>query len=141
MIQLLRQMLRFSAVGVTAFGIDYGLMIFFTEIFGFDYLISATSSFILSTVFNYIASMRFVFSHREGLSRSREFVIFCILSGIGLALNNNLLWFSVDALGFDYRVAKIFVGLLVSVWNFISRRIFLDGGSNFRLLGAARHAS
>lgn len=129
--KLVEQMVKFSAVGMTAFCLDYGLLVFFTEVFNFNYLISATSSFAISTVFNYWASMRYVFSHRGDMSRQREFITFCVLSGIGLAINNNLLWFSVDAVGVDYRVAKIFVGLIVSVWNFVSRRLFLDGNRNY----------
>lgn len=138
--KLLQQMVKFSAVGMTAFCIDYALMIVLTEAAGLDYLISATTSFIVSTVFNYAASMHFVFTHRSDIGRVREFVLFCGLSAVGLALNNLLLWCSVDVAGFDYRVAKIFVGLIVSTWNFASRRLFLDGGrpEKRRRLGSGR---
>lgn len=126
--KLVAQFLKFGVVGFIAFLIDYGLLIFLTEVFGVDYLISATISFIVSVIFNYIASMRYVFSHREGMSRRREFIIFVILSVIGLLLNDLFMWIGVEFLFVDYRITKIVVTALVMMWNFITRKIFLDGG-------------
>ena len=37
-----------------------------------NYLVSATISFTASVVFNYAASMRYVFTHKEGMSRRRD---------------------------------------------------------------------
>lgn len=121
--------MKFGVVGVIAFAIDYGLLIFLTEVFGIDYLVSATVSFTVSVVFNYMASMRYVFAHREGMSRRREFAIFVVLSVIGLLINNACLWLGVDMLGVDYRIAKIVVTAIVMVWNFVTRKIFLDAGA------------
>ena len=120
--------MKFGVVGVIAFAIDYGLLIFLTEVFGIDYLVSATVSFTVSVVFNYLASMRYVFAHREGMSRRREFAIFVVLSVIGLLINNACLWLGVDMLGVDYRIAKIVVTAIVMVWNFVTRKVFLDAG-------------
>jgi len=130
--KLLSQILKFSVVGILAFLIDYGLLIFLTEVFGIDYLISATISFIASVVFNYYASMRYVFSHREGLSKRREFLIFVILSSLGLLINDFGMWIGTDLFNVDYRITKIVVTALVSVWNFITRKVFLDGGDPIR---------
>ncbi len=123
---LANQFVRFAVVGLIAFGIDYGLLVILTELAHIMYLISATISFSTSVVFNYFASMRYVFVRREGMSRRREFLIFLLLSVIGLALNTILLWVSTSIIGIDYRISKIFVTMLVTVFNFVSRRIFLD---------------
>ena len=45
-------------VGVIAFVIDYGSLALLTEVFGVNYLVSATIPFTVSVVFNYLASMR-----------------------------------------------------------------------------------
>ena len=127
--RLIAQVLKFGLVGVVAFAIDYGLLIFLTEVFGIDYLVSATISFIVSVVFNYLVSMRYVFSHKEGMSTHREFILFVVLSVIGLVINNVFLWLGVELLGVDYRIAKIVVTALVMVWNFVTRKLFLDGGT------------
>ena len=48
--KLLAQFMKFGIVGVMAFVIDYGFMIFLTEVFGVPYLISTTVSFIVSVI-------------------------------------------------------------------------------------------
>ncbi|MEQ3362765.1 GtrA family protein [Raoultibacter massiliensis] len=128
--RLIAQIMKFGVVGVIAFVIDYGLLIFLTEVFGIDYLVSATISFTVSVIFNYLASMRYVFAHKQGLSRRREFAIFVVLSVIGLAINNVCLWLGVDMFGVDYRISKIVVTAIVMVWNFVTRKIFLDAGTD-----------
>ena len=124
--KLLAQFMKFGIVGVMAFVIDYGFMIFLTEVFGVPYLISATVSFIVSVIFNYFASMRFVFKRKDDMSRKREFIIFVVLSVIGLVINDVFMWLMVDFLYIDYRISKIVVTLIVAVWNFVTRKIFLE---------------
>ena len=125
--KLIEQIMKFGVVGVIAFVIDVGVMVFLTEVFGIDPVISATVSFIISVIFNYAASMRYVFSHREGMSRTREFIIFVVLSAIGLGINDLLIWAGTDLASFDYRLVKIFATAVVMVWNFVTRKIFLEG--------------
>lgn len=126
--KLIAQFMKFGVVGVIAFVIDYGLLVVLTELFGVNYLVSATISFTVSVIFNYCASMRYVFTHKEGMSRTREFVIFVVLSVIGLLINNGCMWAGVELLGVHYLITKIFATAVVMVWNFVTRKIFLDGG-------------
>lgn len=92
-----------------------------------NYLISATISFTVSVVFNYLASMRYVFTHKQGLSRQREFVIFVVLSVIGLGVNDLLMWLGSSVLGVSYLIVKIVATAIVMVYNIVTRKIFLDG--------------
>lgn len=124
--KLFAQFMKFGVVGVIAFVIDYGVMIALTELFGVPYLISTTVSFIVSVIFNYVASMRYVFKRKDDMSRRREFIIFVVLSVIGLGLNDLLMWIMVDHLFIDYRISKIVVTVIVAVWNFVSRKVFLE---------------
>lgn len=126
--KLIAQFMKFGVVGVIAFVIDYGLMVLLTEAFGVNYLISATISFTVSVVFNYVASMRYVFRHKEGMSRRREFVIFVVLSVIGLGINNALMWLGTGVLGISYLITKLFATVVVMLWNFVTRKKFLDAG-------------
>lgn len=126
---LLAQIMKFGVVGVIATVIDFGVMIFLTEVFGINPVASATVSFTVSVIFNYLASMRYVFSHREGMSRQREFAIFIVLSVIGLVINDALMWVGTEMTPVDYRIVKVLATAVVMVWNFVSRKIFLDGGT------------
>ena len=127
--KLIAQFMKFGVVGVIATVIDFGVMIFLTEVFGINPVASATVSFTVSVIFNYLASMRYVFSHREGMSRQREFVIFIVLSVIGLVINDALMWVGTEMTPVDYRIVKVLATAVVMVWNFVSRKIFLDGGT------------
>lgn len=124
--KLIAQFMKFGIVGVIAFVIDYCVMIFLTEVFGVPYLISTTISFVVSVIFNYFASMRFVFKRKDDMSRRREFIIFIVLSVCGLGINDLLMWLMVDSLYIDYRLSKIVVTVVVAVWNFVTRKIFLE---------------
>lgn len=124
--KLIAQFMKFGIVGVIAFVIDYGVMIFLTEVFDVPYLISTTVSFVVSVIFNYFASMRFVFKRKDDMSRRREFIIFIVLSVCGLGINDLLMWLMVDSLYIDYRLSKIVVTVVVAVWNFVTRKIFLE---------------
>lgn len=134
--KLFEQIMKFGIVGVIAFIIDYGLLVLLTELFGINYLISATVSFTVSVIFNYLASMRFVFTHKEDMSKTKEFVIFVMLSVAGLLINNGLMFAGVEMLPWPewlsahaYMIVKIFATAVVMVWNFVTRKIFLDAGN------------
>ena len=118
--------MKFGVVGVAAFAVDYGLLVGLTELCGLNYLLSATISYIIATVFNYYASMRWVFTHREGASRLREFAIFVIGSLIGLGINDLCMWAGVELLGVHYIICKFFATAVVAVWNFVTRKLLLD---------------
>lgn len=126
--KLIAQFMKFGVVGAIAFCIDYGILALLTEVFGVNYLVSATISFTVSVVFNYVASMRYVFTHKEGMSKRREFIIFVVLSVIGLGINNLCMWAGVELFGIHYLITKIGATAIVMVWNFVTRKIFLDAG-------------
>lgn len=129
---LLEQLFKFGVVGALAFVIDFGLLALLTETFGINYLLSATISFCVSVVFNYLASMRFVFVHKDGMSRKREFAIFVTLSVAGLLINNACMWLCVELLEIHYLVAKVIATAIVTVWNFVTRKILLDSSGTTR---------
>ena len=125
---LITQIMKFGVVGVIAFVIDYGVMVLLTEVFSIPPVASATVSFIVSVVFNYLASMKYVFSHKSDMSRKREFAIFIALSVAGLLINDAIMWAGTETHPSITELSGIAATAIVMVWNFITRKIFLDGG-------------
>jgi putative flippase GtrA len=117
---------KFAAVGILCFGIDYGLMVLLTEFTALGYFWSGAISFVLSVIVNYFLSMRYVFQGREELTPAQEMTIFVALSLIGLALNQMFMWIAVEFFRLFYAIAKIFSTMLVTTYNFISRKLFLE---------------
>lgn len=124
--RLKQQILRFCGVGICAAVIDYAILIFLTEKYGMYYLLSATIAFLISTVFNYFATTKLVFPHREGISRLEEFGVFLILSVIGLIINNVGMLNMVESLGVSYILAKFFTTIVVAIWNFVAKKFFFE---------------
>lgn len=124
--ELLNQIMKFGIVGLLATMIDYGVMIFLTEFCNIYYLFSSFLSFVISVLFNYFCSMKYVFKGKEGMSKRREFVIFIVLSIIGLGINQIGMWFMVDFMSVYYMISKLFVTGIVMIWNFVSRKILLE---------------
>lgn len=126
---LIEQFLKFGVVGAIAFVIDYGILMLLSQVVGWDPVPSSAVSFTVSVVFNYLVSMRYVFTRREDLSRRREFAIFVILSVIGLGINSVCIWAGTQALG-DGAVAvtatKVVATVVVALWNFWSRKRWLE---------------
>ncbi len=126
MLKLFKQLMKFGVVGVIATGIDFALMIALTEWASWDPVLSAGVSFTVSLLFNYAASMRFVFTRRDDLSRSSELAIFAVLSLVGLAINEALMWLGVNVFSLNYVLVKVFATAVVMLWNFASRKRWLD---------------
>lgn len=124
---LMMQLLKFGMVGVVATVIDFAVLTGLTELFHVHYLTSAAVAFIAANIFNYIASMRYVFTSRYGADeKSKELTIFVLLSVIGLGLNQLLMWTFVDQLAIFYIFAKVLATIIVMGWNFVSRKIWIE---------------
>lgn len=121
-----KQFGKFAIVGLTSLAVDYALLMFLVEACEADLFFSTTVSFIVSVIINYVLSMRYVFDHREGMSRKREFTIFAILSAVGLGLNDLYMFVGVTMLNIGYHAMKLISTFLVTWYNFFSRKKFLS---------------
>lgn len=125
--KLFMQIIKFGLVGVIATVIDYVLLYVLTEFFNIYYLISSIISFSVSVIFNYIASVRWVFDvDKNKNSKIKELVVFIILSVIGLGINQLFMWLLSDKLNIYYMISKLFATVVVMCWNFITRKLFLE---------------
>ncbi len=150
--KLMEQIMKFGVVGVVCFLIDFAITMVISTLLrnyagmetGMAALIAAFFGFTISVIINYILSMKFVFARKEDMDRRKEFVIFTILSLIGLGIHEVIIFVSIE---FFHMVensiytfvpmekmspstvtagAKIFATGVVMVYNFITRKIFLE---------------
>lgn len=129
--KLFEQIIKFGIVGALAFVIDYAVLFILVEFFHMDSIAAATVSFTVSVIFNYLASMKYVFVGRSDQSKQKQFIIFVVLSVLGLLINNGIMWVMNMVLSpiiprFYYLISKIFATGVVMVWNFVTRKIFLE---------------
>lgn len=124
-----KQFVRFAAVGIISFAVDWLLLVALTDLLHIDYLISTSISFLVSVALNYALSMKYVFEHRDDISRRREFTIFAILSAVGLGLTDVLMFAGVAVLNIAYQAMKVIATFCVTWYNFITRRKFLSATS------------
>ena len=121
--------MKFGIVGVIAFIIDCGILNILVGAFHMHNVLAATISFIISLIFNYVASMKMVFKHREDMARWMV---------IGLFMNDAIIWISTYGMNHDAyvsqsteylirtNVGKLIATAVVMVWNFLTRKWLLD---------------
>ena len=124
--KLFLQIFKFGIVGGIAFVIDYSIMVICKELLHFSVLLSAFFGFTTSVIYNYIASVKWVFDVNEDKSKTKNFIIFVIFSVIGLILTEVIMWFGTDILKISYLIVKIVATILVMIFNFVTRKLFLE---------------
>lgn len=124
---LFEQFIKFGIVGVIATVIDFGIYLVLTRVSGVNYLWANVMSFSISTLFNYWASMRFVFESKyTGTGRIREAIIFVFLSILGLGVQQWSLWAAVTHLMLGTTLGKIVATGVSMVFNFVTRKLLLE---------------
>ena len=106
--------------------IDFAILYCLTDWAGWHYLVSAAAAFTGSVIVNYILSVTFVFDTNERYQKSRNFTLFIIFSIIGLLLTELIMKIGVDGIGLNYLLVKIGATAIVMVYNFITRKKFLE---------------
>ena len=124
--KLLIQIFKFAIVGGIATVIDFVFLYFFREFCHFPVLVSNTLSFCISVIYNYIASVKWVFDVNKEKDAKKQFIIFIVFSVMGLLLNDLIMWLSVDFLSIYYLLAKIIATFIVMIFNFVTRKMFLE---------------
>jgi len=121
------QVILFLVVGVVSAIFDLLLFILLSDYFKIDYLIASFGSTCLAILFNYYLSKKWVFSSGKHSSRM-EFTAFMVFSGIGVVLNQILIWLFVEHVLLDPKLSKIIAIGIVSVFNFITKKLFVFKG-------------
>ena len=123
--KLIIQLIKFGVVGVIATLIDLVVLMLLKEFMHVDVLVASAVAFSVSVIANYILSMLFVFKGSEN-SKVKEFIVFVALSIGGLLLNQFIMWLGTEILMLYYLWVKVFACIFVPIYNFVTRKIFLE---------------
>lgn len=124
--KLFLQIFKFVIVGGLSFVLDFILYYIFTRFLSINEMTSQVMSFSISLVFNYMMSMRYVFVSKDSLKKHHEFMIFVTLSVLGAGLNWLLFYLMVYVLSINDLITKIVVAGIVMVFNFVTRKLFIE---------------
>ncbi len=122
--KLLKQILKFGIVGGISFIIEYIILFCLKEFIHLSVLLSVAIAFSVSVVFNYIGSIRWVFNANN--NSKNNFILFIILSIIGLVITEIIMWIGNDLLNIYYLIVKILATSIVMVFNFIMKKKLLE---------------
>jgi len=132
--QTLFEFMRYSVVGTVAFFIDFYLLFLLTTFIFFNIghigiLIATALGFLSGQLFYFAFSMIFVFRNNIEYAKKhkiRSISIFFLIGISGLLLTALLMHIGVILFGESYYlVIKIFIGVIVFLWNFLGRKIFV----------------
>lgn len=124
--KLFIQLVKFGIVGVLATLLEWGIFYILTNIVHIHYGISTAIAFLISTVFNYYLSVKYVFDVDQEKSKKRNFIIFVIFSIIGLGLNELILFICIEKINLYNMIGKIIATGIVMIFNFVTRKLFLE---------------
>ena len=120
------QFVRYGLVVCVAFPIDFGLLFVFTSKFHLYYILSATLSFTISMVVNFVLSIAWVFTERTKKALWKELGIFCAIGFVGLALTDGIIWLCTEQFQFHYLMSKLVAVCIVFFWSFLARRFMFQ---------------
>lgn len=120
------QIFKFVIVGGTATVIDWAVYYVLYNFLHVPPLVANPLGFSVSVIYNYIASVKWVFDVNQEKSKKRMFIEFMIFSILGLLLSELLLWVFIDLISINAMISKIIATAIVMVFNFITRKIFLE---------------
>lgn len=120
------QLIKFSEVGVICFVVDFVILHILMEYCNISVLISAAIGFTVSVIINYYLSVKYVFSVDRNKRKLRNFILFIILSVVGLIITELIMKVGVGVLLYNYMAVKIISTAVVMIFNFVTRKIFLE---------------
>lgn len=124
--KLITQISKFIIVGGIATIIDWIIYYIAYNFLKINPLIANILAFSISVTYNYIASIKWVFDVNKNKSKKELFIEFMIFSILGLILTEIIIYIGTDLIKMDAMITKIIATAIVMIFNFITRKIFLE---------------
>jgi len=88
-------------------------------------IVGTGAGFLLGLVFNYIFSVKFVYINKGNSKSTTGFVMFTVLSVIGLGIHLLGMWVGYDVLKINEWIVKIVLTIVVLIYNYISKKLLI----------------
>jgi len=123
---LIVQIFKFLVVGGIATVIDWVIYFVLYHFLKIPPSLANIMSFVVSVSYNYWASCKYVFNVTKDKSRLRLFIEFIIFAVIGLGINEVIIFALYNKAGWNAMLVKILATAIVMVFNFVTRKKFLE---------------
>ena len=123
-IKLLVQIFKFVIVGGIATLIDWIIYFICYHFIGIEPLIANIISFTISVIYNFWASIKYVFDVKG--DNKKNFIIFVVFALIGLGINEIIIFLLHNKLLWNAMLVKIIATAIVMVFNFVTRKKLLE---------------
>ena len=120
---------KYSAVGGSTFLFDLGLLFLLTDIFHFNYILSAGGAFLIAVSINYFISRRLVFLGTKRPLQS-GYAFFIVIAGIGALAVMALMALFVGVFHWPTLLSRVAIAGVVGIWNYLTN-LYL----NFKVAG------
>jgi len=120
---IIYKFIKFCAVGFSGMIVDFGVTWILKEKIRINKYIANSTGFILAATSNYIWNHFWTFRSQNDRI-AQEYITFIIISLVGLALNNLLIYLFSDRMKLNFYLSKLFAIAIVTIWNFIMNFLF-----------------
>ena len=124
---LIIKFIRFCLVGFSGLIIDFGTTWLLKEKLRINKYIANSTGFTLAATSNYILNRIWTF-HSVNKHIFTEYSLFIIISLVGLAINNFVIFILNDKLKLNFYLSKLIAVVVVTCWNFIMNYLVTFSG-------------
>jgi putative flippase GtrA len=115
--------LKFGAVGLSGLIIDFSITWLCKEMLKINKYVANGIGFVFGVTNNYFLNRIFTFQNQDP-NIGIQFLSFLLISIIGFGLNTGLLYFLQKKTILNFYACKIFVTIIISLWNFIANSFY-----------------
>lgn len=120
-----KQGIKYVFVGGTCTVLDFLILFIGAELLGYGYLPVSVFSFLCGVVLNYVLCTYWIFKVRIIQKTAIEFLLYILISLVGLAINTGVIYLATAILGIYIMVSKLLSAAITYFWNFFARKFFL----------------
>lgn len=112
-----RKFVKFGIVGSTGVVIDFAVTWLLKEQLHINAYVANSAGFVCAATNNWLLNRIWTFRSRNP-QLIRQYLLFMLISVIGLGLNNLVVWFCSEVVGMNFYLAKLVAVGVVMFWNF-----------------------